>query len=320
MKNSLSNNIRLGLFITVGTIALVAGLYLIGSNRSIFSKSIKIHSHFYGVDGLKAGNNVRYAGIDIGTVDKVVLENDSSVSVYMIIEEKHSKYIRKNCMAMVGTDGLMGNKIVNINPGIGEAPAIEDGDEISSVKPIENAEMVRTLSTTNDNLAAITADLKKFTSNLSRNKGILKLLEDSVSAINFKEALGSIRHAADNANRLTIQLNQMADGINSGRGVAGVLLRDTAKATELRHTLSNLKKISDSLNLVVSGLHEFAESVNNPDGTLYAVMNDTALAENVKAGIGNLEQSTLLLNENLKAMRRSFLFRRYFREQEKQAK
>ncbi len=193
MKKDTQNNIRLGLFVVVGTAVLVLALYFIGSQRNVFSHTIKIRAQFYNVNGLVAGNNVRYAGIDIGTVDKVRIENDSSVTVYMIIEKKNSKFIKKNSVASVGTDGLMGNKLVNINPGKGSSQIVDDGDVILSLRPIENDEMVRTLNETNENLAAITGDIRKFTARLSKDKGILKLIEDSVSTENIRQALSAIR-------------------------------------------------------------------------------------------------------------------------------
>jgi len=320
MNKNTSNNIRLGLFISIGTIALVIALYVIGSNKNIFSNTISISASFFNVNGLVSGNNVRYAGIDIGTVDKVRIENDSSVTVYMVIESKQSQYIKKNSVAAVGTDGLMGNKLVNINPGQGDAPTIENGDRILSIRPVENEEMIRTLNTTNENLAVITGDLRKFTSKLNKDKGVLKLIEDSVSAENIRQALLAIRDAAINANKITIQLNTLAEGLNAGKGLAGVLLKDTTSAYNLKSTISNLQQASDSLNMVVEGLNRFATNINNPDGLVYTVSNDTALTENVKAGMKNLEETTVLLNENLKAMRKNFLFRKYFKEQEKEQK
>ena len=320
MKKNTANNIRLGLFITIGTAALVVALYLIGSNRNIFGNTIRIHAHFFNVNGLMAGNNVRYAGIDIGTVDKVAIENDSSVTVYMIIEKKQSEFIKKNSVAAIGTDGLMGNKLVNINPGIGEAPPVVSGDEIQALKPIETDEMVRTLNTTNDNLEVITSDLRKFTSRLNKDKGVLKLIEDSITTENIRAAMLAIRDAAENANRITIQLNRLAEGLNRGEGLVGLLLKDTTMAGELKSTIHNLQLATDSINMVANGLNEFSQKLNNPDGLVNAVTSDTALTENVRTGLRNLEESTVLLNENLKAMRKSFLFRKYFKEQEKQKK
>ncbi len=317
MKKDLPNNIRLGLFVTIGTAVLIMALYYIGSKRDLFSKTILISSQFYNVNGLIAGNNVRYAGIDIGTVDKVVIENDSNVTVYMVIGKNNSRFIRKNSLASVGTDGLMGNKLVNINPGSGAAPIVEDGDMIESLKPVENDEMIRTLNETNDNLAAITGDLRKFTSKLNKNRGILKLIDDSASTENIRQALLSIRVAAENANRIIAELNHLAAGLNNGDGLAGVLLKDTVTARQLQSTISNLEKVSDSLNTVMKSLNEFAVSVNNPEGLVYTVTNDTALSDDVKSSVKNLEEGTILLNENLRAMRTHWLFKKYFKDEGK---
>jgi phospholipid/cholesterol/gamma-HCH transport system substrate-binding protein len=317
MNKNTPGNVRLGMFVAIGTVVLVIALYLIGSNQSMFSSSIRISAQFYNVNGLMPGNNVRYAGIDIGTVDKIQIENDSSVTVYMVIEKKHSQHIKKNAMAVVGTDGLMGNKLVNINPGKGPSEPVADGDRIISLKPIETDEMIRTLNATNENLEAITSDLRSFTARINTDKGLLQLIEDSVSVENFRMALVSIREASENANSITLQINSLTQSINRGEGLAGVLLKDTKTAEGLKNTVANLEQISDSLDHVVEGLNRFSSGVNNPQGLVYSVSNDTVLATEVKDGVHNLKQSTELLNENLKAMRSNFLFRKYFKQQER---
>ena len=320
MNKNTPGNIRLGLFVTIGTLVLVIALYLIGSNQSMFGSTIRISAQFYNVNGLMQGNNVRYAGIDIGTVDKIKIENDSSVTVYMLIEKKHSQYIKKNALAAVGTDGLMGNKLVNINPGSGVSEPVVDGDMIASLKPVETDEMIRTLNATNENLEAITGDLRSFTSRINTDKGLLRLIEDSVAVDNIRLALQSIREASENANRITIQINNLTQSINRGEGLAGTLIKDNKTAEGLKNTVANLEQISDSLDQVVAGLNRFAAGVNNPQGLVYAVSNDSAMAGEIKDGVHNLKQSTELLNENLKAMRKSFLFRKYFKEQQKKSK
>ncbi|MFM7822660.1 MAG: MlaD family protein, partial [Bacteroidota bacterium] len=289
-------------------------------NQSMFGSTIRISAQFYNVNGLMQGNNVRYAGIDIGTVDKIKIENDSSVTVYMLIEKKHSQYIKKNALAAIGTDGLMGNKLVNINPGRGSSEPVVDGDMIASLKPVETDEMIRTLNATNENLEAITGDLRSFTSRINTDKGLLRLIEDSFAVENIRIALQSIREASENANRITIQINNLTQSINRGEGLAGVLIKDNKTAEGLKNTVANLEQISDSLDQVVAGLNRFASGVNNPQGLVYAVSNDSAMAGEIKDGVHNLKQSTELLNENLKAMRKSFLFRKYFKEQEKKSK
>src|SRR5436190_18097785 len=128
MNKDATKHLKLGIFVATGTTLLIIGLYLIGSKRSAFSSTIRVSAIFYNVNGLLPGNNVRYAGIDIGTVDKVVIDNDSTVHVFMLIEKKVKDHIKKNAIASIGTEGLMGNKLVSIAAAVAAAPPVEEGD------------------------------------------------------------------------------------------------------------------------------------------------------------------------------------------------
>jgi phospholipid/cholesterol/gamma-HCH transport system substrate-binding protein len=77
-------------------------MYFIGAKQSLFSSTIKVTAAFHTVDGLMPGNNVRFAGIDVGTVEKVDIQSDSSVLVTMLIEEGSVNYIYKNAIASIG--------------------------------------------------------------------------------------------------------------------------------------------------------------------------------------------------------------------------
>jgi phospholipid/cholesterol/gamma-HCH transport system substrate-binding protein len=117
MNNEMSQNIRLGLFVLVGMVLLIVGLYFIGSNRNMFSKTFTLYATFKDVNGLREGNNVRYAGIDIGTIDAIDIVNDTTIRVTMLLKQDLQKVIRKNSLTNIGTDGLMGDKLMNIEPG-----------------------------------------------------------------------------------------------------------------------------------------------------------------------------------------------------------
>ena len=106
----MSRNIRLGIFVIAGLLLLITGLYFIGNNRNMFGKTIKIYATFSQVNGLQPGNNVRFAGIDVGTVDEISILNDTTVMVRMTVDAELKNVIRKNSIATVGTDGLMGTR------------------------------------------------------------------------------------------------------------------------------------------------------------------------------------------------------------------
>ena len=82
------NNVRLGIFVMVGLICLVVVLYMIGKNQNLFGPTYVLRARFGNVQGLMAGNNVRYSGIEAGTVKTITILNDTVIEVSMVIEEK----------------------------------------------------------------------------------------------------------------------------------------------------------------------------------------------------------------------------------------
>ena len=132
-----NSNLRLGGLILLGTTLLISALYLIGSKQNLFGSTVKISAEFYNVGGLMKGNNVRFGGIDVGTVESVKIITDSSVNVVMVINKDVQQFIKKNAIASVGTDGLMGNRLVNINAGKGTASIIKEGDVLQALKPVQ---------------------------------------------------------------------------------------------------------------------------------------------------------------------------------------
>ena len=123
----MSNKIKLGAFVLAGVAALLFGLFFIGSQKNIFSSTISVSADFNNVGGLMPGNNVRFNGINVGTVSKVFPISDSLVKVNFTIDEKLKQYITQNDVASIGTDGMLGNKLVNIEPSKQNVKAFKTG-------------------------------------------------------------------------------------------------------------------------------------------------------------------------------------------------
>ena len=116
MKKSNSQKISLGLFIILSTLFLIMALYYIGNRQNLFGKTFKISAVFNNVNGLILGNNVRYSGINVGTVKNINMINDTTICVDMIIEDKFLKHLKKNVVAGISSDGLVGSMVINIAP------------------------------------------------------------------------------------------------------------------------------------------------------------------------------------------------------------
>lgn len=320
MSRKKIDNMKLGLFVLAGSLFLIFSLYMIGKNRSLFGSTFTISASFKNVNGLMPGNNVRFSGIDVGTVKSISLESDTSVLVVMIIDKKLIKYIKKNSIAAVGTDGLMGNKLVNITGQQSDAVPVEDGDKILSLVPIETDEMLRTLDITNDNIAVITGDLKKITQKINNSTSLWKLLSDTLIARDIKVAALNIKTASYNAAVAGREFVDLTKRFKNGDGLAGTLISDTVLSYKLEQSLNDIQRASNDAAILATDLKEIVGKMKAGEGTAGVLLSDSLLVEKLNQTFKNVEEGTAKFNENMEAMQHNFLFRGYFKEQEKAAK
>ncbi|GAA6768021.1 hypothetical protein AAFH68_39730 [Flavobacterium sp. CGRL1] len=136
---------KLGMFVTVGLLLFIIAIYFIGKQKNLFGSTFHITSKFKTVSGLEVGNNVRFSGINIGTVEEIRLINDSSVVVSMVIKDEVRKFIKTDARASIGSDGLMGDKVLTITPGEKSTKVIEDNGAIASINGIEMNDIMKSV-------------------------------------------------------------------------------------------------------------------------------------------------------------------------------
>lgn len=289
MKNDSKNKVRLGIFITIGIVVFILAIYFIGEKQQLFRSTFNISGVFKDVGGLQVGGNVRFAGINVGVVESISIITDTSVQVEMIIDESVRKFINKNAVANIGTEGLMGNKILFISPGKGQAVTIEDRDMIKTAPPINLDEIFASLKGTIDNTSEITADLAKITTYIKDGKGIVgRLLMDDDLSQNFDSAIallksGSsgfntlIKSTLNNTENMTADLMTIVRNVKDGNGSVGRLLMDPSLAQNLDSVMTNLKDGS-------VGLKELSLNVNKNLGK-----NIDSVMVNLKDGTFNLK-------------------------------
>ena len=320
MSKETSNYFKLGIFVLIGATLLIAALYLIGSKRNVFSSTIKVTAVFSNVNGLIPGNNVRYGGIDVGTVDDIVFQSDTGIIVKMIIQNKLKSYIKKNTLATIGTDGLMGNKLVNLIYVDEASATIEDGDKLKSEKPVDTEDMVRTLNMTNQNLLLITNDLKRISGKLNQKNNLFDLLGDKSIGENIKGTFTDFRSTAEKTNMIANNANALVLEMKNGKGLVGSILKDTSSIIKIKTIMKNIESVSDSLKRMSHKLNTFANNLNDNKGTVYTLTKDSVMSNNIKQTISNINKGTVILNEDLKALQSNWFFKSYFKKKEKEEK
>ncbi|MFI0431069.1 MlaD family protein [Mariniflexile sp. HMF6888] len=320
MKNTNSQKIRLGLFVIIGTLLFVVGIYLIGQQQNMFKKTFVISAEFQNVNGLQKGNNVRYSGINIGTVKTIEMVNDSIVKVEMGIEENIVKYIRKNAVATIGSDGLVGNMIINILPRDGMADIIENGDVIKSFSKIGPDDLLSNLSVTIKNTEVLTEDLLKITNSINNGKGILAaVLNDTIMSYDLKQAVRNIKVMSQDASNILVELDDLVESVKrDDTSFLGLLLNDTISGNRLKMTLSNLETSSIKMENAMEKVNTIIENINTSEGTFNYIMKDTSLVNSLKSTLKNVNEGTDKFNQNMEALKHNFLTRGYFRKLERE--
>lgn len=193
MKKNTSYIFKLGMFVTVGLLLLVAAVYVIGSQKNLFNPTFRVKTIFRNVSGLKIGSNVRFSGINIGTVDFIQIETDTSVKVEVIIQKEVQKFIRKDSRASIGSEGLMGDKILVITPGSSEEQQAQENDFLISEAPIDMDEIMASVKVSAENLEIITDQMAAITYNINHGNGaISKLIKDDKFANSINNTMNNL--------------------------------------------------------------------------------------------------------------------------------
>jgi phospholipid/cholesterol/gamma-HCH transport system substrate-binding protein len=317
MEKTTSQKIRLGLFVIIGLLIFILATYLIGDKQSMFGKTSNLEALFTNVNGLQIGNNVRYSGVNVGTVRGIEMINDTNIKVNMIIDNTIFKHIKKDAVATIGSDGLVGSMIINILPGKGTEPPVEPGDEIRSLNRIRTDDLLKTLSKTNENAAHLTENLLTITEEINDGKGTIGLLlNDAETARDLKETMYYLKISGRETAKATKNLNRLLELMNNKDNVIG-LLKDTAVANSIKTIVSNLDNSSVEVNRVVTNLNKTIVNIKDGKGALNYLANDPKLVHKIDSTMTNVNEASTKLNENLEALKHNFLFRGYFRRLER---
>ncbi len=184
---------KLGMFVTIGLLLFIMAIYFIGKQKNLFGSTFRITSSFKTVSGLEIGNNVRFSGINIGTVDEIQLVNDSTVVVGMIIKDDVREFIKTDAKASIGSDGLMGDKVLTITPGVKSQKEIENNGQIASINGIEMNDIMKSVKKSVDNVGVISEELAIFSHSMNNGNGALaRLVRDDKMANSVSNTLSNL--------------------------------------------------------------------------------------------------------------------------------
>jgi len=288
--------VRLGLFIIGGLALFVLAIFIIGKQQNLFNPVFKLNATFQNVSGLQVGNNVRFTGINVGTVDKIEIINDSTVSVDMLVKKSVQQFIKADCQAAIGSEGLIGDRLIVITYGSPDAPMAEDGQKLSSKEPVETDAIIASFQKSTVSVEIITQQLAEIMKNINSGQGTLgRLIQDSTIAENINQTIANFKKSSEGLDE-TIELT-----------------KDNVFAF-----MESLKKTAAKTEVASNQLGEIMIDINSGKGTLGMLIRDTTTASNISETIFNLKESAEGLNENMEALKENFFFRGYYRRKAKE--
>jgi phospholipid/cholesterol/gamma-HCH transport system substrate-binding protein len=311
-------SVIVGIFILISIVIFTVGVLILGGQQNRFESAINLYTVFDDVEGLQKGNNVWFSGVKVGTVKEISFHGQNQVEVTMRIVEDVQQYIRKDSKVKISSEGLIGNKILVIEEGSMDAPVVEPEARLESISTFDTENIMVTLQKNNQNLVDITNDFKEITSRLLQGSGTVgSLLFDSTLANNMKTVVENLEDISANSVMASRALNRFTSKLNNEEGLANQMLTDTVVFSQLRMSARQLQETSETIAALTENLNQATEQLTEKDNSIGVLLNDEEFSEKLKSTMTNLETGTAKLDENMEALQSNFLFRGYFRRQEK---
>ena len=193
--------IRLGLFIAGGMALFTLAIFIIGKQKNLFNPVFKLSTTFYNISGLQVGNNVRFSGITVGTIDNIKIINDTTVRVGLLIKKEVQQFIKSDCEAAIGSEGIIGDRLLIITQGTSTSPMVKDGQQLVSSEPVETDAMMASLNVSAWNAEIITEQLAEIMTKINSGNGTLgRLIQDSTIAENINQTIANLRSSSKGLN------------------------------------------------------------------------------------------------------------------------
>ena len=203
MEKDLNRRVKLGVFVTTALFTMLVAIYFVGRKQHLFGTTFRISGTFVDVGGLQVGNNVRFAGVNVGSVEGVTITSNNSVRIDMLIDDAARKYIKKDAVASVGSESMMGNKLVMLSPGSDSEAQVANHDVIHTAVPISFDDILKHLNRTGENAALISDNLAGLTSTIRAGKGTFgKIFMDKRFADDVSATMVSLKGASAGLNDL----------------------------------------------------------------------------------------------------------------------
>lgn len=311
MANKKINNIKLGALILLSIVLLFSGLFYVGRQENLFSNIFYLNAYFNDVKGLQEGDNVRYSGIDVGTVNDIEIISDTLVKVRFGIRKNIARFIKEDSHAEIGTEGLMGNKILIVYPGSPQSESIEENEQIPVNTTLDFDELMAELGNATNKINEITTNINKITRKLNSGYGLLgKLLNDTIIPDQM-DILG------DNAVEASKEIRAISAKLNRGEGDLGKLLNEDQVSKSLMGSMNKVDSLTMETKKLTERLNLIANQVVHGKGVVNKLLYDSTFAEELDQSLNKIDETVVEIEQASEAVSSSWILRLFSKKEKK---
>ncbi|MBI5656782.1 MAG: MCE family protein [Geobacter sp.] len=300
---------KVGVFFVISLIILGA-LLEVGEKWNPFEKKIRFKTYLSSVTGLKLGDQVRLAGVDVGRIKEI---NVKDQNVEIIFDVKPGTRVKTDSVASLRLTNLLGGQFLSISLGSPGAPLMEPGGTLQG-KDSANIDVIV------ENISDLSRDAKVFIKELNQNQNevmhkISAILDDNRD--NLRNSIANLQSISEkfdrgegslamllndkalynNANDAVISIRNVAGKIDKGEGTIGKLVNDDALYTEAKSAMSGLKTGVNEMSAGFKDIKEIAGKINRGDGTIGKLVNEDILYNDLRDTSKNLKEITQKIND-----------------------
>ena len=329
-----TKRVVVGIFVIVCLLLFGVGLFLIGNSNQLFTKSFHVYADFSKITGIQNGGKVRVAGMDAGTVTRIEVPSGPTgkFRIHFRVIEKLHPIVRQNSVASIQTDGLLGNKYLQIDAGSTTSELARDNSQIQSAEPFDWGDLMDEIRTAVKQVNGILEGVKdQLTLTLSQIDGVVKSANLMIG-----HATPQVDAILASAGKIGASLREVIDGLQAGQGTVGGLLKDQDLYDRVKRSVDKTERIVDALGETSSSAKKVAKTLEDSDivpevrrtiktlneitlqvksavDTFQSASGEGGVAENLQRTLTDAHEAMSDLSDNTEALKHNFLFRGFFK-------
>jgi phospholipid/cholesterol/gamma-HCH transport system substrate-binding protein len=285
-----ANRSIVGIFLIGGVLLFAAGLFLIGDRRQLFSDSVELLTEFDNLAGLQIGAPVRVSGLNAGEVlaIEVPARPEDEFRVRFRVVEKFLPVLRQDSVTTIQTDGIVGDKFLQVDAGSSASPQVKDGDLLAGNEPFEFQDL---MERSEEMMTLLQDEISKVSGQVDTVIEKVVVIADDTEAF-IDELRPDVTNTVDHVERVTADVQILVAGVKDGQGTVGKLFTDQQLYTDMRSSVDLFHKTADNVQATTADVKK-----------IVAELDEKRVVDDVQETMDNVKQATVKVNGLLDDMK-----------------